>query len=102
MPLTGEYEPSTSAYARKQAERYEATNGEKGGTLQGRPVIVIELQDRETKRDYAADPGVRTRTDHLGLTGARVRTTSSSQSPADIGASRNGARPSGRRRRTDP
>ena len=41
MPLSGEYEPSPSDWARKQAERYEATNGEKGGELQGRPVIVL-------------------------------------------------------------
>jgi deazaflavin-dependent oxidoreductase (nitroreductase family) len=41
MPLSGEYEPSTSEWARRQAERYEATNGEKGGELQGRPVIVL-------------------------------------------------------------
>jgi deazaflavin-dependent oxidoreductase (nitroreductase family) len=41
MPLSGEYEPSPSDWARKQAERYEATNGEKGGDLRGRPVIVL-------------------------------------------------------------
>ena len=41
MPLSGEYEPSPSEWSRKQAERYEATNGEKGGELQGRPVIVL-------------------------------------------------------------
>ncbi|MGD0410017.1 MAG: nitroreductase family deazaflavin-dependent oxidoreductase [Candidatus Limnocylindrales bacterium] len=41
MPLTGEYEPSTAAWAREQAELYEATNGEKGGDLRGRPVIVL-------------------------------------------------------------
>jgi deazaflavin-dependent oxidoreductase (nitroreductase family) len=41
MPLTGDYEPSTSAWARKHAELYEATNGEKGGDLRGRPVIVL-------------------------------------------------------------
>jgi F420H(2)-dependent quinone reductase len=41
MPLTGEYEPSTSAWARKQAELYEATNGEEGGDLRGRAVIVL-------------------------------------------------------------
>jgi deazaflavin-dependent oxidoreductase (nitroreductase family) len=41
MPLTGEYEPSTAAWARKQAELYEATNGEQGGDLRGRPVIVL-------------------------------------------------------------
>ena len=41
MPLTGDYEPSTSSWARKHAELYEATNGEKGGDLRGRPVIVL-------------------------------------------------------------
>jgi deazaflavin-dependent oxidoreductase (nitroreductase family) len=41
MPLTGDYEPSTSAWARKQAELYEATNGEQGGDLRGRPIIVL-------------------------------------------------------------
>jgi deazaflavin-dependent oxidoreductase (nitroreductase family) len=41
MPLTGDYEPSTAAWARKQAELYEATNGEQGGHLRGRPVIVL-------------------------------------------------------------
>lgn len=103
MPLTGEYEPSTARYARKQVEKYEATNGEKSGDMRGRPVIVltsigaksgklrktplmrvehdgnyavvaslggapehpvwyhnlkanphVELQDRDTKRDYTA------------------------------------------------
>ena len=41
MPLTGDYAPSTSAWARKQAELYEATNGVEGGDLRGRPVIVL-------------------------------------------------------------
>ena len=41
MPLTGEHEPSKARYARKQVERYEATNGEKGGDMKGRPVIVL-------------------------------------------------------------
>src|SRR3990172_4722678 len=41
MPLTGEYEPGTAAWARRQAELIEATNGEKGGDLRGRPVIVL-------------------------------------------------------------
>jgi deazaflavin-dependent oxidoreductase (nitroreductase family) len=41
MPLTGEYEPSTSARSRTQIELYEATNGEEGGDLRGRPVIVL-------------------------------------------------------------
>ena len=41
MPLTGDYEPGTSASSRKQVERYEATNGELGGDLRGRPVIIL-------------------------------------------------------------
>jgi deazaflavin-dependent oxidoreductase (nitroreductase family) len=41
MPLTGDYEPGTSAWSRKQTERYERTNGEEGGDLRGRPVIVL-------------------------------------------------------------
>jgi F420H(2)-dependent quinone reductase len=41
MPLTGEYEPSPSDWARKQAELIEATNGEQGSDLQGHPVILL-------------------------------------------------------------
>ena len=48
MPLSGEYEPSTSGWARKQAERYEATKGEEGGELQGRPVIVLTSKGAKT------------------------------------------------------
>jgi len=41
MPLSGDYAPSTSGWARKQAERYEATGGREAGDLRGRPVIVL-------------------------------------------------------------
>jgi deazaflavin-dependent oxidoreductase (nitroreductase family) len=41
MPLTGEYAPSTAGGARKQVERYEATNGEEANDLRGRPIIVL-------------------------------------------------------------
>jgi deazaflavin-dependent oxidoreductase (nitroreductase family) len=41
MPLTGEYEPGTSAWSRKQTELYERTNGQQGGDLRGRPIIVL-------------------------------------------------------------
>jgi deazaflavin-dependent oxidoreductase (nitroreductase family) len=41
MPLTGDYQPSTAGWARKQAERYEATNGTEASDLRGRPVIVL-------------------------------------------------------------
>jgi deazaflavin-dependent oxidoreductase (nitroreductase family) len=41
MPLTGEYEPSTADWARKQVELFEATDGAQGDTLRGRPIIVL-------------------------------------------------------------
>jgi deazaflavin-dependent oxidoreductase (nitroreductase family) len=41
MPLKGTYAPSTAGRARKQAERYEATDGAEAGSLRGRPVIVL-------------------------------------------------------------
>jgi F420H(2)-dependent quinone reductase len=48
MPLTGDYAPSTAAWARKQVELYEATNGQKGGDLRGRPVIVLTTVGAKT------------------------------------------------------
>ena len=50
MPLTGEYEPSTSARSREQVELYEATKGAKGGDLRGRPVIVLTSVGAKTGR----------------------------------------------------
>jgi deazaflavin-dependent oxidoreductase (nitroreductase family) len=50
MPLTGEVEPGTEDWARKQAERYERTNGEKGGTTGGKPVIVLTTLGARTGR----------------------------------------------------
>ncbi|WP_053205149.1 nitroreductase family deazaflavin-dependent oxidoreductase [Jiangella muralis] len=41
MPLTGEYEPSTSDWARKQAEQYEQSGGTTATTLRGKPVIIL-------------------------------------------------------------
>ena len=41
MPLTGEYEPSTSDWAREQAELFESTNGEEGGGLRGMKIILV-------------------------------------------------------------
>ena len=41
MPLTGDYEPSTSDWARENAEEYMASGGEKGTELKGRPVILL-------------------------------------------------------------
>lgn len=41
MPLTGEYAPSPSDWAREQAEKFEASQGAEANTLQGVPVIVL-------------------------------------------------------------
>jgi deazaflavin-dependent oxidoreductase (nitroreductase family) len=41
VPLTGEYEPSTSERTRRQVELYERSNGTEGTTLRGMPVIVL-------------------------------------------------------------
>ena len=41
MPLTGEYAPSTSDWARTQAEVFESSNGHEGNLMRGMPVIVL-------------------------------------------------------------
>ena len=41
MPLTGEYEPSTSDWAREQAEQYMESGGTEGTEMQGKPVILL-------------------------------------------------------------
>lgn len=41
MPLTGEYEPSTSDWARENAEQYMASGGTEGTEMKGRPVILL-------------------------------------------------------------
>lgn len=41
MPLTGEYEPSTSDWARENAEQYMASGGTEGTELNGRPVVLL-------------------------------------------------------------
>ena len=41
MPLEGEYEPSPTDWARKQAELYESSGGTAGTTIQGKPVVVL-------------------------------------------------------------
>lgn len=43
MPLQGEYGPSTSDWARKQAERYEESGGTEAATLRdtGLPIVVL-------------------------------------------------------------
>lgn len=41
MPLIGDYEPSTSDWARKQSELIESSGGTKGTTMRGMPVVVL-------------------------------------------------------------
>jgi F420H(2)-dependent quinone reductase len=41
MPLSGEYAPSTSDWAREQAEKIEASGGTEGYELHGMKVIVL-------------------------------------------------------------
>jgi F420H(2)-dependent quinone reductase len=48
MPLTGEYEPSTSDWARENAEEYMASGGTEGTELQGRPVILLTTKGAKT------------------------------------------------------
>ena len=48
MPLTGEYAPSTSPWAREQAELYERTNGLEGNDLRGRKIIVLTTLGAKT------------------------------------------------------
>jgi deazaflavin-dependent oxidoreductase (nitroreductase family) len=48
MPLTGEYEPSTSKWARDQTELYESSGGTQGTTLRGMPVVVLTTVGAKT------------------------------------------------------
>jgi deazaflavin-dependent oxidoreductase (nitroreductase family) len=48
MPLTGDYEPSTSDWARENAEQYMESGGEKGTELKGRPVILLTTVGAKT------------------------------------------------------
>ena len=41
MPLSGDYEPSTSDWARENAEKYMESGGADGTELQGKPVILL-------------------------------------------------------------
>ncbi|MCH9641960.1 MAG: nitroreductase family deazaflavin-dependent oxidoreductase [Actinomycetia bacterium] len=41
MPLTGDYEPSTLDWARKNAEEYMESGGTRGTEMKGRPVVLL-------------------------------------------------------------
>lgn len=48
MPLSGQYEPSTSAWARRQAEQFEASGGTEANSLRGKPIIVLTTVGAKT------------------------------------------------------
>ncbi|MCC9310195.1 nitroreductase family deazaflavin-dependent oxidoreductase [Kitasatospora sp. RB6PN24] len=41
MPLTGEYQPSSTRFVRDQVALYESSGGTEGTTMRGRPVVVL-------------------------------------------------------------
>jgi deazaflavin-dependent oxidoreductase (nitroreductase family) len=50
MPLTGEYEPSTLDWARKNAEEYMESGGTKGTELKGMPVVLLTTIGAKTAK----------------------------------------------------
>lgn len=48
MAIEGEYAPSPADFVREQVELYESTNGAEGGTMGGRPVIILTSKGNRT------------------------------------------------------
>lgn len=48
MPLEGEYEPSPWEPVADQVRLYEETGGEEGGTLEGKPCVILTTRGRKT------------------------------------------------------
>lgn len=48
MPLQGEYEPSPSEWAAKQVEEFESSNGARGNTMRGMPVVILTTRGAKT------------------------------------------------------
>lgn len=48
MPLQGEYEPSTSDWARENAELYMSSGGTQGTELKGKPVVLLTTVGAKT------------------------------------------------------
>lgn len=48
MPLTGDYEPSTSDWARENAELYMSSGGAQGAELKGKPVVLLSTIGAKT------------------------------------------------------
>lgn len=50
MPLEGEYEPSPRAQVAEQVRLYETTGGVKGGTMMGKPCVILTSKGRRTSK----------------------------------------------------
>jgi F420H(2)-dependent quinone reductase len=48
MPLQGEYQPSAWPPVADQVALYEATDGTEGGTLEGKPVVILTTRGRKS------------------------------------------------------
>lgn len=48
MPLNGDYEPSTSDWARENAELYMSSGGTQGFELKGKPVVLLSTIGAKT------------------------------------------------------
>ena len=48
MPLNGDYEPSTSDWARENAELYMSSGGAQGTELKGKPVVLLSTIGAKT------------------------------------------------------
>lgn len=48
VPIQGEYEPSPAKFVADQVALYEATAGVEGGTLQGKPVVILTMRGRRS------------------------------------------------------
>jgi len=48
MPLTGDYKPSAASFASDQVALYERSSGSEGGTLNGKPVIILTSMGAKT------------------------------------------------------
>ena len=48
MPLQGEYQPSPWSPVADQVALYEATDGKEGGTLEGKPVVILTTRGRKS------------------------------------------------------
>lgn len=46
--MTDTYQPSPSDRVREQVARYEATDGREGGTLEGKPVVILTTTGAKT------------------------------------------------------